>query len=63
MRAGIVGQDVDVNFIAGRDALQHPSPVLSNACLGLSIVSADLIGLGQVVLHTDLKQSIVIRLA
>jgi hypothetical protein len=62
-RAGILGQDVDVQLNAGRDELQHAGFILAEACLGLSAVRAKLLGLGHVVLDTDLSQSIVIRLA
>ncbi len=57
------GQDVDVKLKASRDEFQHPSLILSDARLGLSTVCADLVSLGQVVLDTNLRQSIVIRLA
>ena len=63
VRAGVLGQDVDLKFKAGRDELQHACLILADACLGLSAMRADLIGLGHVVLDADLRQSIVIRLA
>ena len=63
VRAGVLGQDVDLKFKAGRDEIQHACLVLADACLGLSAVRADLVGLGDVVLDSDLRQSIVIRLA
>jgi len=63
VRAGILGQYVDVQFKTGRDELQHAGFILADACLGLSTVRADLVGLGDVMLDADLGQLFVIWLA
>jgi hypothetical protein len=62
VRAGVLGQDVDLQFKVGGDEIQHACLILADACLGLSAVRAELIGLRDVVLDADLRQSLVIRL-
>ena len=63
VRAGVLGQDVDLKFKAGGNEIQHAGLVLANARLGFTAMRADLIGLGDVVLDADLRQSLVIWLA
>jgi hypothetical protein len=54
---------VNLQFKAGWDEVQHAAFILADACLGLSTVRADLIGLRDVVLDSDLRQPVEIRLA
>ena len=63
MGARILGQDVDVEFKAGWDELQHACLIFADACLGLSAVRANLLGLGDIVLDANLRQPIVVRFA
>jgi hypothetical protein len=63
VRAGILGQNVDMKFKVGRDKLQHTCFILADACLGFSALRAELLGLGYIMLEAHLGQSIVIELA
>jgi hypothetical protein len=63
VRAGILGQDVDMKLEVGRDKLQHTCLILTDACLGLSAMRAKLLGFGYIMLGAHLRQSIVIWLA
>ena len=63
VRAGVLGQDVNMKLEVGRDKLQHACLILADACLGFSAVRATLLGLGDIMLDAHLRQPIVIRLA
>src|SRR5689334_23319384 len=63
VRAGVLGQNVDMKFKMGRDKLQHACLILADACLELSAMRAQLLSLGDIVLDAHLRQSIVIWLA
>src|SRR5215469_7910337 len=63
MRAGILGQDVDMKFKVSRDKLQHTCLILTDTCLEFSAMRAKLLGLGYIMLDAHLRQSIVFWLA
>jgi hypothetical protein len=62
-RTGVFGQDVHLELEVGRDKVEHPCFVLADACFGLAALRTNLVGLGDVVLDAQLRQSLVIRLA
>ena len=61
--AGILGQYVYMERETGRDVLKHACLILANACLRCSALVAGLVGLRDIVLDTNLRQSIIIGLA
>jgi hypothetical protein len=54
---------VDLQFKTSRNEVQHAGLVLANACLDFTAVCADLLSFWDVVLDSDLRQSVVIGLA
>jgi hypothetical protein len=62
-RAGVLGQHVDVKLETGGDVLKHACLILADACLRCSTLVADPVGLRDIVLDADLRQSIIIGLA
>ena len=62
VRAGILGQDVDINFKVSRDEIHHTGLILADACLVFSAARANLLGLGHIMLKAYLRQAIKVRL-
>jgi hypothetical protein len=55
MRAGVLGQDVDMKLEVGWDKLQHACLVLADACLEFAAMRAKLFGLRDIVLDAHLR--------
>ena len=58
LRAGVLGQDMDMDFELGRDELELAGEVLADAMLRAAAAGAGLLGLGQVVLDADVREVI-----
>jgi hypothetical protein len=63
VRAGIPGQNVDLQLKTGRDEIQYTRLHPHQCSLGFVTIHTDLFGLGDIALKLDLRQHIVIRLA